>query len=400
MSRYRTVRTLAAGPDGPVDEVLPDRIGAEPLARRCLPVPPGPRRHRVRDVAETLARLGHPGIATVVDVADVDEGRIEVVTTLGTHGTLADRAAAGPLGAAELRPVLAAVADALAAAHGAGVSHGHVSATNVVFRDARPLVTDFGLTEARTGRCEPLPFRADVRDLAAMGAELLDPADRSGEADALRSVLRWAGDDPDATLEDLRRGLTVSPAGGAAIGPPPPAPPPGGPQPAVRRRNRPAVLAGAAALIVGLVVGAAAVLLPQPGGGASAAPAREPQLARSSPCPPAGGPLRADVDGDGCDEQIGWRSSVAELRYPGSDGTLLRFRIGRPGDDLVVGDWDCDGTATAGVVRPATGETFTFDAWAGAGETLTATPGPDLPVGAGAVVAGDGGCDRIRPART
>ena len=39
---------------------------------------------------------------------------------------------------------------------------------------------------------------------------------------------------------------------------------------------------------------------------------------------------------------------------------------------MTVGDWDCDGVHTAALLRPATGEVFVFDAWAGPGVDLTA----------------------------
>lgn len=388
MSRYQILRPLGTGPDGTVEEVRPDRLGGEPLARRRVPIPAGPRRLRLRDSAETLARLGHAGIATVVDVAEVDESSVEVVRTLGIDGTLADR---GPLPADEARRLLGEVAAALAAAHGAGVTHGHVSAGNVLLRDGHPLLADFGLREARTGLPVADPFRADVRDLATTGAELLDPADASPAAEALRALLRWAADDPDATLADLRRGLAASEA--PAL-PPPPPPPPSHAPPAIEaapdRRGVSAVLVGALVLVVGLVAGAAAVLAPGPGGV---------RPAPTAACAAVDAPLRADVDGDGCDDPVEWRAADAEVAYPGPDGTVLRFRVGRPGDDLVLGDWDCDGTATAAVVRPETGETFVFDAWATDGEMLAAEPGPTLPDGTTATVTDEDGCDRIRPAR-
>jgi hypothetical protein len=387
MSRYQSLRPLGTGLDGTVEEVRPDRLGGEPLARRRVPVPAGPRRLRLRDTAETLARLGHPGIATVVDVVEVDESCVDVVRMLGTDGTLDDR---GPLTVDAVRGLLGEVAAALAAAHGAGVAHGHVSPANVLLRDGRPVLADFGLREARTGLPVADPFRADVRDLATMGNELIDPAGPSPVAEPLRALLRWVADDPDASLGDLRRGLasTEGPA------PPPPPPPPLHVVPtsdaAGGRRRVPAALVGVAALVLGLVAGAAVVVAP---GIARSRPAPEPA------CAAVEAPLRADVDGDGCDDPVEWRADDAEVAYPGPDGTLVRFRVGRPGDDLVLGDWDCDGTATAAVVRPDTGQTFVFDAWAADGETLAAEPGPSLPDGATATVVDEGGCDRIRPAR-
>lgn len=390
MSRYRALRTLGMGPDGPVEEVTTERLGAEDLARRVTPVPAGPRRHRLRDLSESLARLGHAGIATVVDIVDVDDDRIEVLTVVGTDGSLADRVADRPLAPHEVRSLVGALAGALAAAHGVGVAHGHFVETNVLVRAGRPLLADFGLAEARTGRPDAHPFRTDVRDLAAMGARLLPHPGVDPSAAQLRRVLDWVADDPDATLDDLRR--AVQEDGG------PPPPPPrtdgaGAVGTTVARRRSAWALAATGALCLGLLGGAAAVLVPA---GASAT-ADERDVAQPAPtCPPVLADLAADVDGDGCAEAVDWQPSAAEIAYAGADGELLRFRVGQPGDALALGDWDCDGTATAAVVRSGTGETFVFDGWAAAGETLVAEAGPVLARGAAPAVVRDGGCDRLR----
>ncbi|MCO8127677.1 hypothetical protein NHL50_10710 [Acidimicrobiia bacterium EGI L10123] len=389
--QYHRSRTAGHGPDGPVEEVVPDRLGAAPLARRTVPVPAGPRRHRLRDVAESLARLGHPCIASVVDVVDVDDQHVHVLTTFGDGGTLADRP--GPLPADEVRALVRELAHALDAAHRVGVAHGHVVDTNVVRAEGRLLLTDFGISEARTGRPRAHPFRDDVRDLATLGLGLLDPADGTTAAASLRALLGWAADDPDADLAALRAG--VEPAS-EPDGPPPPPPPPAEPATDLpselpSRRHATHAVAGASTLVLGLVAGAAVALGPAVG---RSAPVEAAPLA----CAPVAADLAADVDGDGCEDPLDWRSDAAEVAYSAEDGSRLRFRIGRPGDELVVGDWDCDGIATAAVVRSSTGETFLFDAWAGEGETLIAEAGPSLPVGSSAAVAQDGGCDRIRPA--
>jgi len=65
----------------------------------------------------------------------------------------------------------------------------------------------------------------------------------------------------------------------------------------------------------------------------------------------------ADVDGDGC-------ADVVEV-----DGNTVvigpwRFRLGAPDDVVAVGDWDCDGRATAAVLRRSSGEVHVFDEWA------------------------------------
>ena len=81
-----------------------------------------------------------------------------------------------------------------------------------------------------------------------------------------------------------------------------------------------------------------------------------------SPTPDPGGcghlatTSSADLDGDGCADPYA------------IEGTTVRalgrtYQVGRAGDHVQVGDWDCDGLATAGVVRPSTGEVFLFDGW-------------------------------------
>ena len=68
-----------------------------------------------------------------------------------------------------------------------------------------------------------------------------------------------------------------------------------------------------------------------------------------------------------------------------------RFGVGDPGDVVTVGDWDCDGTATPGVVRPTTGEVFLFDRWAEPGVPVTVTAALRLE-GARQLVAPGEGC--------
>ena len=38
-----------------------------------------------------------------------------------------------------------------------------------------------------------------------------------------------------------------------------------------------------------------------------------------------------------------------------------RYRVGEPGDQVIAGDWDCDGAVTLAVFRPRTGDVFRFD---------------------------------------
>ena len=69
-----------------------------------------------------------------------------------------------------------------------------------------------------------------------------------------------------------------------------------------------------------------------------------------------------DIDGDSCPDHV----EIAGQFITVDD---LTYQVGLPQDRLAVGDWDCDGRATALLLRPSTGELFEFSAWAKPGET-------------------------------
>ena len=72
-----------------------------------------------------------------------------------------------------------------------------------------------------------------------------------------------------------------------------------------------------------------------------------------------------------------------------------RYRVGQPGDELLVADWDCDGTPTPALLRPSTSEVFVFPAWVEHGE-LSVRPVVRVPGGAGLVSdMGSGGCPTL-----
>lgn len=112
--------------------------------------------------------------------------------------------------------------------------------------------------------------------------------------------------------------------------------------------------------------------------------------------------LDADVDGRGCALPLGVDTEEVDgepmqvLTVPESAGAVAgRYALAAADDVVVVGDWDCDGTETPGVHRPADGRTFLYDGYG----QLDPTGGPDLEPGVEAVVVTDpDGCDRITAA--
>jgi hypothetical protein len=75
----------------------------------------------------------------------------------------------------------------------------------------------------------------------------------------------------------------------------------------------------------------------------------------------ADGPIRrADLDGDGCAEAVRWDGRVLSVLGRGR-GRVDRYRLGAPGDQLLLGDWDCRDGASPALYRPATGEVLWID---------------------------------------
>ena len=148
---------------------------------------------------------------------------------------------------------------------------------------------------------------------------------------------------------------------------------------APRERWRvPAVAGGVVLLVLGLGM----MLRPDDARATAAAAAAERTTSTTTArCPgvtsPSGDVLVGDTDGDGCDEAV-----VREGNMLVRDE--VRYALGEGGDVPVLGDWDCDGVDTPGVVRPSTGQAFLFDGWAADGEELpavktVAAPGGELP---------------------
>ncbi len=96
--------------------------------------------------AKTAARLNHPGVVTVYDVAE-DEGRPWIVMQLVSAQSLDQvLATSGPLSPRRAAEVGRQLLSALSVAHAAGVMHRDVKPSNVLLgRDDRAVLTDFGI---------------------------------------------------------------------------------------------------------------------------------------------------------------------------------------------------------------------------------------------------------------
>jgi len=103
--------------------------------------------------ARTVARLNHPNIVTIYDVAEED-GRLWIVMELLPSGSLEGRLATnGPMTALHAARLGQQLLSALAAVHAAGVLHRDVKPNNVLLAPGEPgdgqrdraVLTDFGI---------------------------------------------------------------------------------------------------------------------------------------------------------------------------------------------------------------------------------------------------------------
>ncbi|NUP39049.1 MAG: serine/threonine protein kinase [Streptomyces sp.] len=151
--RYRLVSRLGHGGMGTVwkahDQVVDRDVAVkEPRVPETLPEAERQKVYqRMQREARAAARIDHPSVVSVYDVA-VEDGRPWLVMELVRGDSLADRLAEGTLDPREAARIGVAVLGALTAAHEAGVLHRDVKPDNVLLgRNDRVVLTDFGIAQ-------------------------------------------------------------------------------------------------------------------------------------------------------------------------------------------------------------------------------------------------------------
>ncbi|XUL92801.1 serine/threonine-protein kinase [Streptomyces galilaeus] len=150
--RYRVVARLGRGGMGvvwrAVDEVLGREVAVKELRTFTDDYAPqlADLRLRMQREARAAARVRHPGVVAVHDIAEVD-GRPLIVMELIDGPSLDDvLGERGPIDPREAAGIGARVMEALAAAHAAGVLHRDVKPGNILLeRSGRVVLTDFGI---------------------------------------------------------------------------------------------------------------------------------------------------------------------------------------------------------------------------------------------------------------
>jgi hypothetical protein len=112
-----------------------------------------------------------------------------------------------------------------------------------------------------------------------------------------------------------------------------------------------------------------------------------PPVDTTAPCRSTGASI-VSFGSDGCPDHVLRDPPLIEL-----DGT--RYSVGRAGDRVALGDWDCDGVGTPALLRPDTGEVFVFDRWAERSAEVDARAITRVPGASSLAAVPDGGCDAL-----
>ena len=139
-------------------KILPEAFATDP-----------DRLARFQREAQVLASLNHPNIAQIHGLEEDEADNTRALALELVEGpTLADRIAQGPIPVDEALPIAKQIAEALEAAHEAGVIHRDLKPANIKVReDGTVKVLDFGLAKALDTSSEGDPSQSPTLTAAA-----------------------------------------------------------------------------------------------------------------------------------------------------------------------------------------------------------------------------------------
>ena len=239
LGHYDVTALIGEGGMGQVWQATDTQLGRQ-VALKILPnafAADPDRLARFQREAQILARLNHPNIAAIYGIEEAEPSTKgtssgpevkALVLELVEGPTLADRLAHGAIPLEDALPVATQIAEALEAAHDAGVIHRDLKPANIKVReDGTVKVLDFGLAKATAASPQVDPSLSPTMASAATELGLIlgtatymapeqargKPVDRRADIWAFGVVLyemltgrrAFDGEDISATLADVIR---------------------------------------------------------------------------------------------------------------------------------------------------------------------------------------------------